>query len=699
MSSEIIKVPDIGGSDDVEIIEIAVSVGDVISAEDTMITLESDKASMDVPAPKGGRVVKLLVKEGDTVSEGDDILELEVEGEGDDDGQDDAEEASPGKSAEEAETDDSSDEAEKSENPNGKSKKSSGGGKRTVEIKVPDIGGSEGVEIIEVAVGEGDEISEEDTLITLESDKASMDVPSPYSGKIVSLSVKEGDSVSEGDLIGTMEIAGEGDDEGDADEAAPAEESDSAEPSDGAEEQDAEDQGDEEEGGDEGGRKVIRVPDIGGSEGVEIIEVAISEGDEINEEDTLITLESDKASMDVPSPYKGKVVEVSVKEGDSVSEGDLIGYIEAAGAPGAGAKKPAESGARKGGESKQAPAKSDAGKQSGAKPEKDVSGEPSPEARHKHGDDKTEGARVHAGPAVRKLARELGVELSEVKGSGPKGRILKDDVDGFVKQVMKQRKSGGGAAPAAATTGGAGIPQVPAIDFSQFGEIEEKPMSRLMKAGANNLHRSWLNVPHVTQFDEADITELEAFRKSMKAEAESQGAKLTPLPFMIKACAYALRKFPQFNSSLHPDGDKLIIKHYVHIGVAVDTPDGLMVPVIRDADKKSLIDLAKESVELAKKAQNKKLSREEMSGASFTISSLGSIGGTAFTPIVNTPEVAILGVSKSSMKPVWNGSEFTPRLMLPLSLSYDHRAVNGADAARFTAFLAQVLSDIRRMLV
>ncbi|CAO1662226.1 MULTISPECIES: dihydrolipoyllysine-residue acetyltransferase [Salinicola] len=696
MSSEIIKVPDIGGSDDVEIIEIAVSVGDVISAEDTMITLESDKASMDVPAPKGGRVVKLLVKEGDTVSEGDDILELEVEGEGDDDGQDDAEEASPGKSAEEA---DASGEAEKSEKPNGKSKKSSGGGKRTVEIKVPDIGGSEGVEIIEVAVGEGDEISEEDTLITLESDKASMDVPSPYSGKIVSLSVKEGDSVSEGDLIGTMEIAGEGDDEGDADEAAPAEESDSAEPSDGAEEQDAEDQGDEEEGGDEGGRKVIRVPDIGGSEGVEIIEVAISEGDEINEEDTLITLESDKASMDVPSPYKGKVVEVSVKEGDSVSEGDLIGYIEAAGAPGAGAKKPAESGARKGGESKQAPAKSDAGKQSGAKPEKDVSGEPSPEARHKHGDDKTEGARVHAGPAVRKLARELGVELSEVKGSGPKGRILKDDVDGFVKQVMKQRKSGGGAAPAAATTGGAGIPQVPAIDFSQFGEIEEKPMSRLMKAGANNLHRSWLNVPHVTQFDEADITELEAFRKSMKAEAESQGAKLTPLPFMIKACAYALRKFPQFNSSLHPDGDKLIIKHYVHIGVAVDTPDGLMVPVIRDADKKSLIDLAKESVELAKKAQNKKLSREEMSGASFTISSLGSIGGTAFTPIVNTPEVAILGVSKSSMKPVWNGSEFTPRLMLPLSLSYDHRAVNGADAARFTAFLAQVLSDIRRMLV
>ncbi|OLO06923.1 pyruvate dehydrogenase complex dihydrolipoyllysine-residue acetyltransferase [Salinicola sp. MH3R3-1] len=721
MSSEIIKVPDIGGSDDVEIIEIAVSVGDVIAAEDTMITLESDKASMDVPAPKGGKVVKILVKEGDTVSEGDDILELEAEDSGDDQDGDDAD-GEPSQDESESSDKPKADDGDESDDNGGddaepqkaaSKKKSSGGGKRTVEVKVPDIGGGDGVEIIEVAVSEGDEISEEDTLITLESDKASMDVPSPYSGKIVSLSIKEGDSVSEGDLIGTMEIAGEGDDEGedeeDADEA-PAESADSAENEDA---DDDEDEGGEGEDDGEASRQEIRVPDIGGGEGVEVIEVAISEGDEINEEDTLITLESDKASMDVPSPYKGKVVEVSVKEGDSVSEGDLIGYVEVA-----GAKKPAKkkSSPKKSDESKPAPAKSDAektsdagktsdtgktskaDKRSDAQAQKDVSGEPSPEARHKHGDDKTEGAHVHAGPAVRKLARELGVELGEVKGSGPKGRVLKDDVDGFVKQVMKDRKSGGGAAKAGAT-GGAGIPQVPAIDFSQFGEIEEKPMSRLMKAGANNLHRSWLNVPHVTQFDEADITELEAFRKSMKAEAESQGAKLTPLPFMIKACAYALRKFPQFNASLHPDGDKLIIKHYVHIGVAVDTPDGLMVPVIRDADKKSLIDLAKESVELAKKAQNKKLSRDEMSGASFTISSLGSIGGTAFTPIVNTPEVAILGISKSSMKPVWNGSEFAPRLMLPLSLSYDHRAVNGADAARFTAFLAQVLTDIRRMLV
>ncbi|WP_110642850.1 dihydrolipoyllysine-residue acetyltransferase [Salinicola sp. CPA57] len=709
MSSEIIKVPDIGGSDDVEIIEIAVSVGDVISAEDTMITLESDKASMDVPAPKGGKVVKILVKEGDTVSEGDDILELEAEGAGDDQG-DDASDADGETSRNDAASDrdnEPKDDAKSSDKDSAEpvkaapKKKSSGGGKRTVEVKVPDIGGGDGVEIIEVAVSEGDEISEEDTLITLESDKASMDVPSPYSGKIVSLSIKEGDSVSEGDLIGTMEVADEGAEEDDGEDATAEDESADAEADDGGEGQASQDQDDDDQGGDEGGRKEIRVPDIGGSDGVEIIEVAISEGDEINEEDTLITLESDKASMDVPSPYKGKIVEVAVKEGDSVSEGDLIGYVQMVGAKTPAKKK---SSSNKSDESKPAPAKSDAektskaDKSSDAQAQKDVSGEPSPEARHKHGDDKSEGAHVHAGPAVRKLARELGVELGEIKGSGPKGRILKDDVDGFVKQVMKQRKSGGGAS-AAPATGVAGIPQVPAIDFSQFGEVEEKPMSRLMRAGANNLHRSWLNVPHVTQFDEADITELEAFRKSMKAEAESQGAKLTPLPFMIKACAYALRKFPQFNSSLHPDGDKLVIKHYVHIGVAVDTPDGLMVPVIRDADRKSLIDLAKESVELAKKAQNKKLSREEMSGASFTISSLGSIGGTAFTPIVNTPEVAILGVSKSSMKPVWNGSDFEPRLMLPLSLSYDHRAVNGADAARFTAFLAQVLTDIRRMLV
>ncbi|RXE47411.1 pyruvate dehydrogenase complex dihydrolipoyllysine-residue acetyltransferase [Chromohalobacter israelensis] len=695
MSSEIIKVPDIGGSEGVEIIEVTVSEGDVIAPEDTMITLESDKASMDVPAPKGGKVVKVLVKEGDTVSEGDDILELEAEGGGDDAGdtasQD--EEASQDESA--------SEEQETAASEKAAPKKSGGGGKRTVEVKVPDIGGSEGVEIIEVPVSEGDEIEAEDTLITLESDKASMDVPSPYSGKLVSLAVKEGDSVSEGDVIGSMEIAGEGEDDDETDAAPAEDDASSAQAEDEADGDDSE----EDAGEGESGRKELRVPDIGGSEGVEIIEVAIGEGDEIGEEDTLITLESDKASMDVPSPYKGKVVEVSVKEGDSVSEGDLIGYIEVAGTPVAGAKKPAkksdggkksgaekaDAGQQKATDSRPAPAKSDAKR--AAQP----AGEPSPEARHKHGDKKTAGAHVHAGPAVRMLARELGVDLAQVTPTGPKRRVLKEDVQGYVKNALQQRASGTGST--AAPTDGAGIPAVPDIDFSQFGEVEEKPMGRLMKAGAANLHRSWLNVPHVTQFDEADITELEAFRKSMKDEAAKQDAKLTPLPFLIKACAYALQKFPQFNVSLKSDGETLVQKHYVHIGIAVDTPDGLMVPVIRNADQKSLIELAKESVELAGKAQSKKLKREEMTGGCFTISSLGSIGGTAFTPIVNAPEVAILGVSKAQMKPVWDGAEFAPRLMMPLSLSYDHRAVNGADAARFTAFLAQALSDIRRLLM
>ena len=695
MSSEIIKVPDIGGSTDVEIIEIAVSEGDVISPEDTMITLESDKASMDVPAPKGGKVVKVLVKEGDTVSEGDDILELEAEGEGGGEAEQEPEQEESASTEKDAPAEEDKPEKKPTKQDAGdqtqaKPAKKSGGGKRTVEIKVPDIGGSENVEIIEVAVAEGDEVNAEDALITLESDKASMDVPSPHSGKIVSLAIKEGDTVSEGDVIGTMEIAGEGGDEDDEpaedeDEGRGERLSETAEP-------DEPQEGDVEETEGDSQRKEIRVPDIGGSENVPIIEVAVSEGDEISEEDPLITLESDKASMDVPSPFKGKLVELSVKEGDTVSEGDLIGYVEVA-----GAKKPkqadkqAQAPKREAAESRKPAGKSQ------QVAEVEATAKPSPEAQVANQQPR-KGKLAHAGPAVRMLARELGVELSEVTPSGPKGRVLKEDVHAYVKQVLKQRKDAPATGAATATAGG-GIPPIPAIDFSQFGEVEEQPMGRLLKAGATNLHRSWLNVPHVTQFDEADITELEAFRKSMKAEAEAEGAKLTPLPFMIKACAFALRKYPQFNVSLHPDGDKLVWKKYVHIGVAVDTPDGLMVPVIRDADKKSLFELARESVDLAKRAQAKKLKREEMQGGCFTISSLGSIGGTAFTPIVNAPEVAILGISKAQMKPVWDGRDFAPRLMMPLCLSYDHRAVNGADAARFTVFLSQVLSDIRRLLL
>ncbi|QQK65248.1 pyruvate dehydrogenase complex dihydrolipoyllysine-residue acetyltransferase [Cobetia sp. cqz5-12] len=677
MSSEIIKVPDIGGSSDVEIIEIAVAVGDVISAEDTMITLESDKASMDVPAPKGGKVVKILVKEGDTVSEGDDILELEAEGGGDTSSDASEEQEAPKEEAPKQEASEQQASKESASAP-----KAASGGTRTVDIVVPDLGDSEAVPIIEMAVSEGDEVDAEDALITLESDKASMDVPSPHKGKIVKLTVKEGDSVSSGDVIGQMEIAGEGGDS--ASDSAPAEQASSSESS--SEDTSSEAPAAEEEpASGEPERKELRVPDLSGSDSVPIIEMAVAVGDEVNEEDALITLESDKATMDIPSPYKGKVVELSVKEGDTVSEGDLIGYIEVAGA--APAPKAAKS---------EAPAAPKAEK-SEQKPAPTPAGAPSPEAQmaaHKP----SKGAKVHAGPAVRLLAREFGVDLADVSGSGPKGRVVKEDVQAYVKQMMQKAKSAP-AAPAAQATGGAGIPQVPDQDFSQFGEIEEKKMGRLMKAGATNLHRSWLNVPHVTQFDEADITELEAFRKSMKAEAEAAGAKLTPLPFMIKAAAHALAKYPQFNVSLKSDGETLVHKKYVHIGIAVDTPDGLMVPVIRNADQKSLLELARESVELAKKAQTKKLKREEMTGGCFTISSLGSIGGTAFTPIVNTPEVAILGVSKAQMKPVWDGAAFQPRLMMPLSLSYDHRAVNGADAARFTAYLAQVLTDVRRLLL
>ncbi len=502
--------------------------------------------------------------------------------------------------------------------------------------------------------------------------------------------MKEGDTVSEGDVIGQMEIADEGGDASAEEEDAPqaASQASSASEEESAVEEDS--------GSGEPERKEIRVPDLSGSSDVPIIEIGVAAGDEVNEEDPLITLESDKASMDVPSPYKGKLLELTVKEGDTVSEGDVIGYMEVAGAKKAAAKKAAPEKAQSSSANQSSTSQSSTS-QSSARPAASPEGTPSPEAQmaaHKPRD----GKLVHAGPAVRMLARELGVDLGLVKPSGPKERVLKEDVHAYVKQaIASQGKAQPAAAPAA--SGGTGIPAIPEVDFSQFGEVEEKPMGRLLKMGATNLHRSWLNVPHVTQFDEADITELESFRKAMKAEAEAQGAKLTPLPFMVKACAFALRKFPQFNVSLKGDGETLVWKNYVHIGIAVDTPDGLMVPVVRNADKKSLIEIAKEMAELGKKAQTKKLKRDEMTGGCFTISSLGSIGGTAFTPIVNAPEVAILGVSKAQMKPVWDGSTFQPRLMMPLSLSYDHRAINGADAARFTAFLADVLTDIRRLLL
>lgn len=546
-------------------------------------------------------------------------------------------------------------------------------------IKVPDIGSSDAVEVIEISVQAGDRIEQETTLIVLESDKASMDIPSPVAGIVSKVLISLGDKVTEGTPIFEIEIEGAA--------ATPVVEN-AAEPA--AVQQPepvialAETAAPVAATGTTLGRQEIRVPDIGSSEAVEIVEVSASVGDELAVEDALITLETDKASMDVPSPYAGKLVELAVKVGDKVAEGDLIGFIEVAGAAVIPASKPVAA-------TSVSAAPAPVTNQPTTLAPAAAIANPAPAANNAPA---TSG-KVHAGPAVRLLARELGVDLTQVTGSGPKGRIVKEDLQNFVKQVMQQAKASSGTA----AVGGAGIPPIPVQDFSQFGDIEEKPMGRLLKAGAVNLHRSWLNVPHVTQFDEADITDLEDFRKSVKAEAEKQGARLTPLPFMIKAAALALKAFPQFNVSLGATGDTLIWKQYINVGFAVDTPDGLLVVVIKDADKKSIYELARESADLAARAQKKQLKSDDMKGGCFTISSLGSIGGTAFTPIVNAPEVAILGVSKASMKPIWDGKAFLPRLMLPLSLSYDHRAINGADAARFTAYLAQQLSDIRKMLL
>ncbi|HAB62728.1 MAG TPA: dihydrolipoyllysine-residue acetyltransferase, partial [Pseudomonas sp.] len=428
----------------------------------------------------------------------------------------------------------------------------------------------------------------------------------------------------------------------------------------------------------------VRIPDIGSSGSAKVIEVMIKAGDSVEADQSLITLESDKASMEIPAPKAGVVESLSIKVGDDAKTGDLILTLKVAGA--APAKKAEPKPQQEAAPQQQAVAPNKQGV-----PEAKAASTPAPAVS---GPSKA-GTKVHAGPAVRMTAREFGVELADVTGTGPKGRILKEDVQAYVKNMLHKTKQ----ASAEGATGGAGIPPIPTIDFSRFGEIEEVPMSRLMQVGAANLHRSWLNVPHVTQFESADITELEAFRVAQKAIAEKAGVKLTVLPLLLKACAHLLKELPEFNASLSPSGKSVIRKKYVHVGFAVDTPDGLMVPVIRNVDQKSLLQLAAEAAELAEKARTKKLSPDAMQGACFTISSLGHIGGTGFTPIVNAPEVAILGVSKAAMQPVWDGKAFQPRLMLPLSLSYDHRVINGAAAARFTKRLSELLADIRTMLL
>ncbi len=548
------------------------------------------------------------------------------------------------------------------------------------EIKVPDLGGADEVEIIEIIVSEGDSVEEEDPILTVESDKASVELPAPVAGKISKITVKVGDKVKEGDVIGMLAASG---DAGGSDDAADDKSEQTEEKSEAPSEARSEDAKPAPKKKKSGGSRteVVKVPSLDGFEDVPVIEINVAEGDTVGEEDPLVTVESDKATMEIPSPYAGKIGKILVKEGDKLSEGsDLLEMtIEDDGDDEGESEDSGDSARADSQESK--PEKSQGKQESEPQPQGSTYEPPSP------------GTKVHAGPAVRKLARELGADLTRVKGSGPKGRIVKDDVHAYVKSQLQQAQQGSGVAT------GSGIPGVKLPDFSQFGEIEREGMSRMMAATATNMQRSWLNVPHVTQFDDADITEMEDFRKAQKAAGEKRGVKMTPLPFLLKACAAALAELPQFNVSLDMERKEVVRKKYIHIGIVVDTPHGLMVPVIRDVDQKGLWELAAESAELAQKARDKQLKPAEMQGACFTITSLGGIGGTAFTPIVNTPEVAILGVSKASMKPVWDGKEFQPRLMLPLSLSYDHRAVNGADAARFTNLLTQLLGDIRTLLL
>ncbi len=544
------------------------------------------------------------------------------------------------------------------------------------EIKVPDLGGADEVEVIEIIVSKGDSVEEEDPILTVESDKASVELPAPAAGKITRITVKVGDKVKEGDVVGTMDTDGAGG--GDADE--PAEDKSEAEPEAKTEEKAEESKPAPKKSG--GARKeTIKVPALDGFDNVPVIEINVAEGDSIEADDALVTVESDKATMEIPAPYAGKVGKILVSEGDKLSEGDDLLEMTVEG----------DGGEADDGAAEAEPEKADSKPE--PKQDKPKQKESAPEPQGATYEPPAPGTKVHAGPAVRKLARELGADLTRIKGSGPKNRIVKDDVQAYVKSQLQQAQQGGSVGT------GSGIPGVKLPDFSQFGDIERESMSRMMAATATNMQRSWLNVPHVTQFEDADITDMEDFRKAQKAAGEKKGVKMTPLPFLLKACATALAELPQFNVSLDMEKKEVVRKKYIHIGIAVDTPHGLMVPVIRNVDQKGLWELAAESAELAQKARDKQLKPAEMQGACFTITSLGGIGGTAFTPIVNTPEVAILGVSKAAMKPVWDGKAFQPRLMLPLSLSYDHRAVNGADAARFTSCLSRLLSDLRELLL
>ncbi|MBY4838782.1 pyruvate dehydrogenase complex dihydrolipoyllysine-residue acetyltransferase [Pantoea sp. DY-5] len=627
-----INVPDIG-ADEVEVTEILVKVGDKVEAEQSLITVEGDKASMEVPSPQAGVVKEIKISTGDKVETGSLIMIFDAEG---------AAEAAPAPAEEKK--------AEAAPAP------AAAAAAVSKEVNVPDIGGDE-VEVTEILVKVGDTVTAEQSLITVEGDKASMEVPAPFAGVVKEIKISTGDKVNTGSLIMVFEA------EGAAPAAAPAAKQEAAPAATPA----------------ASGAKDVNVPDIGGDE-VEVTEILVKVGDKVAAEQSLIVVEGDKASMEVPAPFAGTVKELKVSTGDKVSTGKLIMVFEVEGA---------------------APAAAPAAKQEAAPAAEAAKPAAAPAAAKADakGEFAENDAYVHATPVIRRLAREFGVNLAKVKGTGRKGRILKEDVQTYVKDAVKRAE----AAPAAAASGGSlpGLLPWPKVDFSKFGEIEEVELGRIQKISGANLSRNWVVIPHVTHFDKTDITDLEAFRKQQNAEAEKRklDVKFTPVVFIMKAVAAALEQMPRFNSSLSEDAQKLTLKKYINIGVAVDTPNGLVVPVFKDVNKKGITELSRELMAISKKARDGKLTAGDMQGGCFTISSLGGLGTTHFAPIVNAPEVAILGVSKSAMEPVWNGKEFEPRLMMPISLSFDHRVIDGADGARFITIINNTLSDIRRLVM
>ena len=627
-----IQIPDIG-SDEVTVTEVMVKVGDTITAEQSIINVEGDKASMEVPAPEAGVVKEVLVKVGDKVTTGTPMLVL------------DSADAAPAQAAQPA-----------------AAPATAPATAQVVDVNVPDIGSDE-VNVTDVMVKVGDRVEVDQSIINVEGDKASMEVPAPVAGIVKEIIIKAGDKVSTGTLIMRFEVAGS------ASASAPAVSAPAAAPAAPV----------------AGGVKDVNVPDIGGDE-VNVTEIMVKVGDSITEEQSLITVEGDKASMEVPAPFAGVVKEILVKAGDKVSTGSLIMRFEVAGAAPAAAPQAAAP-------APQAVAATAPATQSG-----NVSGLSQDQVVASAG-------YAHATPVIRRLAREFGVNLDKVKGTGRKGRIVKEDIQAYVKTAVKAFETGTVSAAAAgngvANGAGLGLLPWPKVDFSKFGEIEEVELSRINKITGANLHRNWVMIPHVTHFDKADITELEAFRKEQNALAEKQklGVKITPVVFIMKAVAKALEAYPRFNSSITEDAQRLILKKYINIGVAVDTPNGLVVPVFKDVNKKGIIELSRELAEVSKKARDGKLTASDMQGGCFTISSIGGLGTTHFAPIVNAPEVAILGVSKSSMEPIWNGKDFAPRLILPISLSFDHRVIDGADGARFLSYINGVLADLRRLVM